>query len=996
MVSSITRNWVGGLSSGMDTQSLIDKIMESERIPVDRLEQKRNKISLQKSMLQDINLKLFDLQSKATDLIFSRTFNTKTVTSSSDKNLSAVASTSAKVGSYTLNIKQLATTTKVSSSNKLAGTLELGNNLESSTTLGGANVTLGAAGVTAGDLTVTVSGSGVHTLSLGLSAGSSMKDMITSINTKISANSELKGKIVANFDESANQIKFNLLDSTKTIDIEDAGGGTIINKMFNTASKITLDKNTPVSRSTLTSINSGSDTTLNELGVSGIGTMTLQRTAGPLETLDLTGISSSTSIDDVIDNLNHQIDKKASLTKSGIETGNPDDRLVEFRYDEGSGKLRLVNTSSADSVKFTLTDGTGNFTSSVFGASTKTSDFDEGETLSSASFSTTPSSGTFTVDGVQITIDNQSDTLQDVMERITSSTNISASYDSSTDTVKFTRKDGTSNAIGLGSTADTSDFLSVVGMISGNQQGAAINQSSSNLGLTAAQAAGSQLGALSLTPAITAGTYSMRVTVNGTATDISYSDTDTLNSVLDKIENIDGIESAYYDAATGKVAIKSSDKGTSASIKIENVTGNLVDSLKLSTTTVTGTALSSSLESSKPISNIQTQAYLEDAGFSTAVTAGSFTINGVNFSISNPGSVTLQTLMTTINNNTKVGVKAEYDSTNGKFILSSTQTGNTSIALGAATDTSNFLSAMGLTTAAQDVGQNAVFSVNGMFGGADQTRQSNDVSDVVDGVTFTLKGVTDATGETVTIAADTTVSRKAIDDFITSYNDVVQTVYTKLTEEHDYTLEALTDTEKDAMTEDDLATYEDNYSIGLLSSDSTLTSVRSRMRVVMSSIVGGSDKLFDSLSDLGITTGEIGSDYEDTQVGLLEVTDEDKLTDALTNSPDKVAELFAKDSTSDSSTGIARRLKTTLNEFTKSDGILTSRVGRSGVTSSNSEMDKQITLLNDQITTQEERLQNREEALIKQYAALETAMSKYQSQSEAFSQQLAQLTGSSS
>jgi flagellar capping protein FliD len=56
-------------------------------------------------------------------------------------------------------------------------------------------------------------------------------------------------------------------------------------------------------------------------------------------------------------------------------------------------------------------------------------------------------------------------------------------------------------------------------------------------------------------------------------------------------------------------------------------------------------------------------------------------------------------------------------------------------------------------------------------------------------------------------------------------------------------------------------------------------------------------------------------------------------------------------------------------------------------------MDQQISTINSQIADQQDRLRSREEALLKQFSALETSMSEYQSQSQAFANQLAQLTG---
>ena len=435
------------------------------------------------------------------------------------------------------------------------------------------------------------------------------------------------------------------------------------------------------------------------------------------------------------------------------------------------------------------------------------------------------------------------------------------------------------------------------------------------------------------------------------------------------------------------------EKGSDATLQIQDAAGTLGASLGLAGGSVSGLDTGSTLVSSRPISEVRTSSPLNQAGFANSVTAGTFSINGVQFYIGSTSTMTLDSLISSINSNTQVGVKAHYDQTNGQFILTSTETGNRAIALGSASDSSNFLSAMGLNGAVQNVGKNAIYSVDGVFGGADQVSQSNSISDAVEGVTFDLYDVTGASGSVVNINADTETASKAITDFVDAYNEVTKLVYSRLTEERNWELTALTDDEIKALGDSDLTAYEDAFKVGLLSGDNTLRSVRSQMRLVMSSIVPGVDKLFDSLSDLGITTGTIGSDYKDTMVGTLSISNKEKLEQALAENPDKVAALFNQDSTDTNKMGIARRLKATLNEFTKSDGLLTKRVGRSGV-ASNSEMDKQIGLINNQIAAQEERLKSREEALLKQFASLETAMSNYQSQATAFSNQLSQLSGS--
>ena len=160
----------------------------------------------------------------------------------------------------------------------------------------------------------------------------------------------------------------------------------------------------------------------------------------------------------------------------------------------------------------------------------------------------------------------------------------------------------------------------------------------------------------------------------------------------------------------------------------------------------------------------------------------------------------------------------------------------------------------------------------------------------------------------------------------------------------------------------------------------------------MAAVVPEADSVLNSLSDIGITTGAIGSSYTATMVGTLSITDEDKLDQALKNNPEQVAKLFNNDSDKKSGMGIARQLKEALNSFTKSNGLLTSRIGRSDG-SGNSQMDKQIAALNEQISQQQTKLSAREENLLKKFAAMETALNNYQAQSQSLSNSLSQLLG---
>lgn len=991
MASAISRNWVGGLSSGMDTQSLINQMIKAESFSKFSLERKRNTVTYQRDMLQEINLKLFELQSKATDLTFSRTFNSKKVDASDPRIVNAKATTSAAVGSYTMHVKQLATATTVASKGKLAGSLETGYNLTSTNKVGGSSTTLNSLSVTPGDLEIRIlsGGSGTFNISTGATGTTSVQQLISNVNASINNKPELKGKINATYDDKNNRVKFNLLDSSLEIAVADTGTSDIIASMFDADGQIDLDKDLPTADSNLKDIRTGLEATISDLGITQ-GTFTIERTGtAVVENFDISGLAPNTTVEDLVSYLNSEIDNKGSLVKGGVPTGNPADRLLEFRYDEASGKLKLVNTNSGDSNFFMLNDGTSDISNVLFGAPNKIASLDKGEKLFNETFSRAITSGVMTIDGVQININAQTDDLQGVLSRITALTDIKATYDSKNDVISLTRKDGSTAPIGVGSSTDTSNFLSVTGLVAGSQASSAQLSSAASLGKTLAQVRGSDVAT-----EFGAGAGTLRILVNGQANDIAYNGTDTLSQILDRIAAVDGVESAYYDAATGKVNIVSDDKGASASLEVQDLAGTLGGTLGLTGGPVTGLDTGSSLVSARPISDVKTSSPLKNAGFATPVTAGTFTINGVKFLINSTETMTMDSLINSINSHATVGVKAHYDPTNGQFVLTSSETGNRAIALGSPADSSNFLSAMGLTSATQNIGKNAIYSIDGVYGGSDQVSQSNTISDAVDGVSFNIYDVTGPSGEIINVEADTEVASTAIKEFVDLYNEVTTTVFSKLTEERNWELQALTDEELNALGEGDLTSYENAFKVGLLSGDSTLRNIRSQMRLVMSSIVPGVDSVLDSLSDIGITTGTVGSSYKDTMVGTLTITSQEKLDQALRDSPDKVAALFGKDDTNTNKMGIARRLKETLNEFTKSDGLLTKRVGRSGVANSNSEMDKQISLINKQITSQEERLRSREEALLKQFADLETAMSNYQSQATAFSNQLAQLTGS--
>ncbi|HZW67911.1 MAG TPA: flagellar cap protein FliD N-terminal domain-containing protein, partial [Pseudogracilibacillus sp.] len=100
---------VGGIVSGMDIEAMVNKLMEAERMPLDRLKQQQTQLEWKRDAFRDINSKLLDLDNMMLDMKMTTTYNPKTATSSQANAITATAGTSVSNGSYDIEVKELAT-----------------------------------------------------------------------------------------------------------------------------------------------------------------------------------------------------------------------------------------------------------------------------------------------------------------------------------------------------------------------------------------------------------------------------------------------------------------------------------------------------------------------------------------------------------------------------------------------------------------------------------------------------------------------------------------------------------------------------------------------------------------------------------------------------------------------------------------------------------------------------------------------------------------------
>ncbi|MGD1066620.1 MAG: flagellar filament capping protein FliD [Vulcanimicrobiaceae bacterium] len=249
---------------------------------------------------------------------------------------------------------------------------------------------------------------------------------------------------------------------------------------------------------------------------------------------------------------------------------------------------------------------------------------------------------------------------------------------------------------------------------------------------------------------------------------------------------------ANFDATTNTFSLTSSSAIT---VGAADDTGNALAMLKLDTAQEQDNAGTYSITSSGPLNGLNEGATFntdENAGLSTAVTSGTFSINGVSFNVSADGN-NLADIINDINQSA-AGVVASYNQSTGQFVLTSKSAGPESIELGSSTDSSNFLQAVGLLSAYQTPGQ--------LYAGADETvgqdaaitytdasgisqtvySNTNSVTDVVPGVTLTLQqdigGSSGVDPVTVNVAQSTTALQTALNTFVNAYNKAIAEINT--------------------------------------------------------------------------------------------------------------------------------------------------------------------------------------------------------------------------
>jgi len=367
------------------------------------------------------------------------------------------------------------------------------------------------------------------------------------------------------------------------------------------------------------------------------------------------------------------------------------------------------------------------------------------------------------------------------------------------------------------------------------------------------------------------------------------------------------------------------------------------------------------------------------------------------------------------NKEVSLGIKASYDANIGRFFIQTKETGrNVYIKIDADEGTSgkDFIEALNLKVSyngyedsngnvveadgtghdlalgTKYIGQDALIHFNGA---ENITSSSNNIT--INGINMSLMG----TGEfTVTVNTDVDGIYQKISSFIEEYNKLVDKVDELLKQKRYYDYKPLTDAQKEEMKDKEIELWEEKAKSGLLKNDDIIART---MQNIRSSIYEEFEGVFKLITEIGITTEKYASG---TAGGRLEIKDEQKLRQAISENPEGVMELLFKESSEESAGGIVTRIYDNLisgmEEIIKKSGtgdnaslyrnvkstILLDFVTEYG---SISLLDKSIADYDKRIADLNDALRDKENYYYKKFAALETAISRMNAQSMWLAQQ---------
>lgn len=397
------------------------------------------------------------------------------------------------------------------------------------------------------------------------------------------------------------------------------------------------------------------------------------------------------------------------------------------------------------------------------------------------------------------------------------------------------------------------------------------------------------------TTAYTGGPSTLSFDVNGTATSVSITGGGTYSDLIDEMvskinSQVSGLSASKVTDGSGNVQLSVTVKNNANYVSISNTSGfDLGTNLNITTTKERSAA------------------------------------GSVNVSVFSPMTSISQLSITS--NNTGSGYRiTDLVDTNGGSVLTSLglnlgTTRPSYVQSGTGSDTPGYRYADTTVT-------NNLMDARFTFNGLSLQRNSNTVSDLATGLSFTLKSVMTVSDPdtTVSVSTDSATIKSKLNSFITSFNDL----YSYLKTNSSYS----------------------SGTRGFLTGDSTASALISFMSSVSYGEVTGLNT--DALK----TLSQIGISFDPTSG--LSITDPTTLDNELSSNASQVADLF------NSTNGVASKLYNYVSPYLGAGGYLDKSI---------SNLNTNITRVSDSITAAQTQIDKRAEALRYQYEQLQVQLS---------------------
>ena len=672
-----------------------------------------------------------------------------------------------------------------------------------------------------------------------------------------------------------------------------------------------------------------------------------------------------------------------TTTQSGAAVGAAIDAAAALD-DAGFGTALTTGTFSINGTQFTIDAASA---TSVTSAASVGAGFDASQPLDTAGLDIAPVAGSFTINGVNINFNGATDKIADVIGYINNSAaGVTASFDAATQTFTLTH-----DTVGAGET------------------------------ITMADGTGNFLEAMKL---IDSGGATIGTETAGT-------DVMSLNDVINDINNAGiGVTAALAQDGDGRDNLLELSSGSPVQLGSGGDTSNF-----LSITSLLQSPPGNTRTSQRGLGGVSRTDNLAEARLDTALTEtqGAFKINGIE--IAYDAEIDSLTNLATRINNSDAGVTVTYDVFTDR--LKVTNDGSGALATSFEDVTGNMMTALGFIGGDTTMGQNAAYSLDG---GPTRYSTSNTITDAIDGVTITAVNTT-TEAVTININQANNSANTAVDGFVSQFNKTLDTL-------------------------GQLTAYSEEGNNGILFGDGTVRRIEQELRSMVTRAVPGISGGLRTLSDIGISYGAVGAAAGSANRLVFNSA---KFSAAMTKDPEAVAQLMTNFTanasltaggtgslasisgtptnatktgrysiTSDgsgnlvstftpndgtatvvkngtitaggtnttlipgltltaagalqagadeivigaSSEGFAKRISEWIDGLTRTGGLIESR---------NSEMGNVAKSINEQIDRLEARVASREQQLMKKFTAMELAISQLQSQQAALTQMQTQM-----